>query len=379
MRILLIHQFLWSHYKAGIFQELENIVKGKPADTLHIIQTAKYEKSRLDFGEADTSIHTYEYELLFDDVYENTSYFDRVKQVFKRLRLIKPTVITLPGYYEPAMVTIHFIAKMMRIKVVLAVDSTESDNPNKWYAELIKKFIVYFADGFFCYGKKSADYMLKLGAPQSKILMRRNSVNNNLVADIHRKHKASAEFKEERKSYPKYNFIFVGRFLDIKNLNRLIQSFKNLERSDDWGLILVGDGPLKKEILEKYHNLKGLFILPPQEWHGVPKKLALADILVLPSYSEPWGLVTNEAMVCQMPVIASEQSGSSADLVRNNENGFVFDAYSEKELKGAMQFFVDQPEKILEYGKKSKEMIANFSPENVAHEMYQGYLKLHTD
>lgn len=378
MRILLIHQFLWSHYKAGIFQELENIVKGKPEDSLNIIQTAKYEKSRLDFGEADTSIHTYEYELLYDDVYENTKYFDRVKKVFKRIRIIKPTVITLPGYYEPAMVSIHFIAKLMGIKVVLAVDSTESDNPNKWYAELIKKIIVFFADGFFCYGKKSADYMLKLGAPEKKILMRRNSVNNNLVAEIHTKYKASKEFEEERKKYPTNIFIFVGRFLDIKNLYRLIESFKNLSNAKDWGLILVGDGPLKKDILTKYGNLKGLSILPPQEWHGVPKKLALADILILPSYSEPWGLVTNEAMVCQMPVIVSEQAGSSADLVKNNENGFTFDAYADNELKDCMQFFVNMPEKISEFGLKSKEMITNFSPENVAKEMYEGYLKLHT-
>ncbi|MFT7249538.1 MAG: hypothetical protein ACI97P_002319, partial [Arcticibacterium sp.] len=73
MRILLIHQFLWSHYKAGIFKELETLFQLNPDDELHIIQTAKYEKSRLDFGKADTSIHTYNYELLYDGIYEDTS------------------------------------------------------------------------------------------------------------------------------------------------------------------------------------------------------------------------------------------------------------------------------------------------------------------
>jgi glycosyltransferase involved in cell wall biosynthesis len=49
--------------------------------------------------------------------------------------------------------------------------------------------------------------------------------------------------------------------------------------------------------------------------------LALSDVLVLPSYSEPWGLVVNEAMACGMPVIVSEKCGCAPDLVQNGKNG----------------------------------------------------------
>jgi glycosyltransferase involved in cell wall biosynthesis len=372
MRILLIHQFLWSHYKAGIFTELENLFKKNPSNDLYIIQTAKFEKSRLDFGEADSSIHTYNYELLFDDIYENTRYIDRVKKVYARLKKFKPTIITLPGYYEPAMVTVQFIAKLLGIKVILAVDSTEGDNPNKWYAELIKKFIISFADGFFCYGKKSADYMLKLGASESQILMRRNSVNNTRVREIYDAYKISEDYKYERKKYPKYNFIFVGRFLEIKNLDRLINSF-NLAKNDDWGLILVGDGPEKEKLITLQKSINNLYFIPPQEWYKVPEKMALADVLILPSYSEPWGLVANEAMVCGMPVIVSKQSGSSTDLVKEGLNGFTFDAYLEEELITGMKYFIDKPYEVKAMGEKSIEIIKNFSPQNVAKEMYEGY------
>jgi glycosyltransferase involved in cell wall biosynthesis len=372
MRILLIHQFLWSHYKAGIFTELENLFKKNPSNDLYIIQTAKFEKSRLDFGEADSSIHTYNYELLFDDIYENTRYIDRVKKVYARLKKFKPTIITLPGYYEPAMVTVQFIAKLLGIKVILAVDSTEGDNPNKWYAELIKKFIISFADGFFCYGKKSADYMLKLGASESQILMRRNSVNNTRVREIYDAYKISEDYKYERKKYPKYNFIFVGRFLEIKNLDRLINSF-NLAKNNDWGLILVGDGPEKEKLITLQKSINNLYFIPPQEWYKVPEKMALADVLILPSYSEPWGLVANEAMVCGMPVIVSKQSGSSADLVKEGLNGFTFDAYLEEELITGMKYFIDKPDEVEAMGEKSIEIIKNFSPQNVAKEMYEGY------
>ncbi len=376
MRILLIHQFLWSHYKAGIFKELEDLFQSNPDDALHIVQTAKYEKSRLDFGKADTSIHTYNYELLYDGIYEDTSMFFRIKKVFRRIRKFKPTVITLPGYYDPAMVCIHFICKIMGIKVTLSIDSTESDNPNIWYAELIKKTIIYFSDGFFCYGTKSANYMKKLGASESDILLRRNSVNNCFVKKVHAEYKITDKFRQERKQYPKYNFIFVGRFLELKNLHRIIQSFTALEQNGDWGLILVGDGPEKAAILEQYKNLKNLNFIPAQEWYEVPKRLVLADILILASTSEAWGLVANEAMLCGMPVIVSNQSGCSLDLVKNNVNGFTFDAYDEEKLKTHMQFFVTYPDKVEPFGEASKNIIADFSPENVAKEMFKGYQKV---
>ncbi len=376
MRILLVHQFLWSHYKAGIFNELEKLFHQSTDDQIHIIQTAKYEKSRLDFGEADTTIHKYKYELLFDDIYENTSYIQRVKAVVKRIQQFKPDVINLPGYYEPAMVTVHFIAKAMGIKVILSNDSTEGDNPNKWYTELIKRFIITNADGFFCYGKLSADYMLKLGAKENEILMRRNSVNNDLVRKMAVDYTKSTEFAETKSKLPSYNFIYVGRFLDIKNIPLMIRAFQGLQNAYDWGLILVGDGPLRNQIRELAKKDDRITIYPPQAWSGIPQKLALADILILPSYSEPWGLVTNEAMICNMPVIVSEKAGSAADLVKNGINGFTFDAYSENELKARMQFFIDSPDQIENFGNESAKIINEFSPEKVAKDMFNGFKKV---
>ncbi|KPM49852.1 glycosyltransferase family 4 protein [Jiulongibacter sediminis] len=376
MRILIVHQFLWSHYKAGIFKQLEKLIGKDQSSELHIIQTAKYEKSRLDFGEADTTIHDYKYELLFDDVYENTGLLNRVKRVFHRIRKFKPEVINLPGYYEPAMILVHFISKFLGIKVILSIDSTEGDNPNTWYGELIKKIIIGAADGFFCYGTMAADYMKKLGASEDEILMRRNSVNNDRVFKIYSNHKLSEEFKTERPKYPKHNFIFVGRFLEIKNLIMLINAFQKLDTGEEWGLILVGDGPLKPQMKEVINGNPQISILPPQEWHGVPKKMALADILILPSYSEPWGLVTNEAMVCEMPVIVSQKCGSSADLVKNGYNGFTFDAYNETDLIEKMRFFVKDSSKIQEFGQNSSELIKTFSPERVAQDMLTGFKKV---
>ncbi|MDZ7907834.1 MAG: glycosyltransferase, partial [Gemmobacter sp.] len=58
----------------------------------------------------------------------------------------------------------------------------------------------------------------------------------------------------------------------------------------------------------------------------------LADVLVLPSKSEPWGLVVNEAMICGLPVVVSDKCGSAIDLVQDGKTGFSFDYTNERKL-----------------------------------------------
>ena len=108
----------------------------------------------------------------------------------------------------------------------------------------------------------------------------------------------------------------------------------------------------------------------------MPPFLAQSDVLILPSKSEPWGLVVNEAMVCGMPVIVSETCGCVADLVKNDLNGFTFDPGNEKELERAMQFFIQNPEKIPAMGKASEKLIAPFSSKQVARQMAECYHNL---
>ena len=58
----------------------------------------------------------------------------------------------------------------------------------------------------------------------------------------------------------------------------------------------------------------------------MPQLYAMADVFVLPSGAEPWGLVVNEAMCFGLPVIASDRVGAAADLVKPGSNGFVYPA-----------------------------------------------------
>lgn len=373
MRILIIHQFLWAHYKAGIFNKLYSLCKEK-GDEFYVLQTSLFEEARKDFGMPDRSLHQYPYKLLFEGIYEETGFWNRVKACIKEIKEFKPDVINIPGYYDMAMMMVMIWARSKGIKIVLSNDSTAADNSRNKLKEGFKKWLVSFADGFFCYGTASARYIMQLGAQPEQILLKRNSVNNNLVRMVFEQARKESQDRKNHLGLRPYNFIFVGRFLEIKNLKRLISAFESLKNNIDWGLILMGEGPMRNEI--ERAGAPGISFLAPSDWKGVAQNMALANVLVLPSYSEPWGLVVNEAMICGLPVIVSEQSGSSADLVKDGLNGFIFDAFGEDILTEKLQFFVDSPDSVEKMGEASLSIIAEFSPEMVAKEMYDGFKAL---
>jgi glycosyltransferase involved in cell wall biosynthesis len=87
----------------------------------------------------------------------------------------------------------------------------------------------------------------------------------------------------------------------------------------------------------------------------------LAECFVLPTHSDPWGLVVNEAMACGLPVICSEVAGCAADLVRSN--GRLVDVGNVKQLANTMAQVAGDPGMRRRMGRESAELIRNYSPE----------------
>ena len=91
-----------------------------------------------------------------------------------------------------------------------------------------------------------------------------------------------------------------------------------------------------------------------------------SDIFILPSMSEPWGLVVNEALLCGLPVIVSNKCGSAPELVKDGKNGFTFNPESRSELEDLMLGFIDNNYDIKSFGEESSKIIEEHSPYNVS-------------
>lgn len=127
-------------------------------------------------------------------------------------------------------------------------------------------------------------------------------------------------------------YLFVGRLVDVKNLELLFRAFAEIDLKNKV-LVIVGDGELK----EKLHNLaielslKGHIIFTGRlegleliSWYNI------AGYFILPSYQETFGAVVNEALLAGCKVICSRLAGA-AELI-NTDNGVLFDPYDQNEL-----------------------------------------------
>jgi glycosyltransferase involved in cell wall biosynthesis len=380
MRILIVHNQLWAHYKAIIFNELQKIISKKQEDSLLVVQISSVEKSRIEFGNSDNSIHQYPYKLLHDGTLEEVCLLKRISGILKAIKEFKPNIVNLTGYYDLASWVVLSYCKFKGIKTILSNESTASDHARNGIKESIKTFIIKRFDGYFNFGTSSENYILSLGIDKEKMLVKRNCVDNEFLKDSYIKHLPFRDNVQKALKISPKNFIFVGRLIDFKNLFHFLEAFNLAKKKSkqDWGVIILGNGELKND-LEHYvfeKNIQNVSFQDGVSWQQVPEFLALSDVLVLPSYSEPWGLVVNEAMACGLPVIVSEKCGCAIDLVKNGENGFTFPPHNIEQLTVLLLNFMNKKVDLERMSKISENIIADYSPENVALEMYQGFQKI---
>lgn len=380
MKILIVHNQLWAHYKAIIFNELQKLIHVNQADSLLVIQIASIEKSRVNLGDLDHSIHQYSYKLIHDGVLEDVGLRQRILGILKAIQSFKPDVVNLTGYYDLASWAVLFYCKIKRIKTILSNESTANDHSRNGLKESIKSLIIKQFDGYFNFGTLSKNYLLTLGANPKKMLVNRNCVDNKVLNEIYQKYLLQRNDTQNTLKLNSKNFIFVGRLIDYKNLYLFLEAFgiAKSKSKNDWGVIILGDGDLKEDLKQfvKNSNTQNVSFQKGVSWQQVPEYLALSDVLVLPSYSEPWGLVVNEAMACGLPVIVSEKCGCAIDLVKNGQNGFTFSPYDKELLIQIILKFMNHEVDLKRMGMVSEEIIQEYSPENVAKEMYEGYKRV---
>jgi glycosyltransferase involved in cell wall biosynthesis len=371
MRILLIHNQLWAHYKSKLFSEINKVLADDHAgDKFKVVHIALHEASRKSMTDDDAYSYDYPYEVLFQKSLDQVGFKEKLSGLFRAYKAFKPNVLNVTGYFDWAQIILMTYARLCGVKVVLSSESSPMDHDRSAVKEFVKKWIVSQADLFFCFGKSSADYLLSLGVREDQIPVRNAAVVDEEII--------RAKFDSAKNTINKRdrNFIYVGRLAPEKNLEILIATFLKIEKKTDWGLIFVGDGP-SRESLEKLasgdNSIKFVGGFP---WYKVPEWLAQSDVLVLPSNSEPWGLVVNEAMVCGMPVIVSDKCGCVPDLLHNGVNGFSFNPRTQSELEKAILFFMQNPEKIDAMGRQSESIVAPFSARLVAREMVKCYRRL---
>jgi glycosyltransferase involved in cell wall biosynthesis len=95
-----------------------------------------------------------------------------------------------------------------------------------------------------------------------------------------------------------------------------------------------------------------------------------ADVFILPTLEDIWGMVVLEAMAFGKPILCSQWAGA-AELICDGENGYLFDAHQPEAIATAMQRLIDQPDQIAPMGERSAALIAKHTPTAAAQFLVQ--------
>ncbi|MCI5157710.1 MAG: glycosyltransferase [Candidatus Electrothrix sp. AUS1_2] len=191
------------------------------------------------------------------------------------------------------------------------------------YPCLLRQF-----DGFLYVGRRNFEYLLHYGTKSEQCFFSPHFI------DTDRFRRQSVLTSETRlavrqscRVMPNEIMILsVGRLVDFKQPFDLLAAGKIMRESGiPVHVVYVGSGPLRDALQQQ-----GIKLGVPCTLAGfknqteLPALYACADVFALPSSSETWGMVVNEAMACSTPAVVSDAAGCAPDMIVQGETGAVF-------------------------------------------------------
>jgi glycosyltransferase involved in cell wall biosynthesis len=149
-------------------------------------------------------------------------------------------------------------------------------------------------------------------------------------------------------------FLYVGRVSREKNLGLLADAFRELLESGHMAhLVIIGDGPYRKELEEKLRGCPATFA-GFLEGDDLSRGYASSDVFVFPSTTDTFGNVVLEAQASGLPVIVSDEGGPK-ELMRDGVTGIVVKADDKDSLVDAMRFFLSDRDALAAMGDRARE------------------------
>ena len=279
--------------------------------------------------------------------------------------------IYVGGYYFPEAWRVLLAAKRLGIPYILSTDvhALESRRARNAFSRAIKKAIVgriFRMAGAVSTGSTGATaYVQSLGVPADRIILGRNTVDNDWWAT----RAAAVDQAAIRRAW---NIpadapvaLFCAKLQSWKRPGDLLEAFARANVPESH-LVFAGDGPLRRELEQRAGSLglvDRVHFLGFMNQSGLPAVYVASDLLVLPSDYEPFGLVVNEAMICGCPAVVSDRVGAKYDLIREGVTGSVFRCGEVDALAGTIRSLLSDRARRAKMGAAARERLKSWTPE----------------
>lgn len=270
--------------------------------------------------------------LLKGSVYlQDKGWFDRI--LFIKNDYKKYDVIVFNGYDRLDFIFLLFIHLFSFKKKKIGLESdTQLRIPKNYLKRIIKKLYLNFIF------KNNHIHGLAGGNNNHRKLFSYYGMNKNnihflpMVVDVEKR-----KFTIDRQRNSIFTFLFVGRFIPLKQIEYIIKSFLfEFENKSNVQLKLVGDGPLLNHLRDKY-KYDNIFFEGALFDEDLIEVYRTSHVLILASNKEQWGLVINEALASGLAVLSNNKVGANYDLIEGKGTGYVFDSDLDSDLSIKMK------------------------------------------
>lgn len=259
-----------------------------------------------------------------------------------------------------SIIWVFFASRLFKKPLIIYSNQIDSDWNNqrikgvRRYAELIlgilRKLLYYYTDAFIAYGKKAREYLIRRGVPEQKIFLGRNVMPQELLQKV-------AVLKKDTEYKDKLVILTLSYLEKRKGIDYLIQAFKELN-FDDAVLIIAGSGQEERNLRKVAGGADNIRFPGYVDGFEKFKWYSIADVFVLPTLHDPWGLVVNEAMYFGLPIITTEAAGASEMI---DKNGFVIPPADKERLKIALKCLLENSYLRQKMGESSKRRIKTYN------------------
>jgi len=275
--------------------------------------------------------------------------------ILKRLRAKPYDAIILGGYNHLTMLVAAWYARRRGVPYLVMCESYHGLKRAGYRKALkapIVRWVVGGAAGILPTGQLAREYLISYGGPADRCACVPNSPDLDSL-------------REEAQSLcPRRNvirgelglpdepvIIFVGRLIYKKGVDILLEAFKHIVGDIPCQLVIAGDGPERGKLEQQAMQLgvrDRVQFVGFQQPKELPRWYCAADLFVLPSRTEPWGVVVMEALASGLPVVVTRLVGCYPDVINDGQVGRVIPPEDSSSLAEAIKhFLVTRPDKSM--------------------------------
>ena len=284
--------------------------------------------------------------------------------LWSEMRSFRPDVIAVCGYHHFATLEVLAFARFHHRRTLLWSGShLRSGFLKRRWVDVYKRWVIPQFNAYLTYGSAARDQLVYYGASSERIVVGCNTV------DVHWfKSRAAAMCRAPRRE-GSLRLLFVGRLVPLKNVGALITAVGHLQRRGlDVTLTIVGEGASRQALEQQVQRkgVRGVTFSGFRVGDDLVAAYLTADVLVLPSLNEAWGLVVNEAAACGMSSVVSTRAGAAWDLIRDGETGFTFDPAVGGDLERVLERLARDGELCRRMGDGAHRLILTRDPAHYA-------------